>query len=119
MDGQIKFAVRRQLVCNQAEDFLSQFARDYGYPIRLYSSRMAHTLEEVEVDWVITQCVRYHLSADHAVILKLLMVHSILSVWLITHHLIPSEARTSIRTNAMLASRSPADRSASKLKMSS
>lgn len=73
-DDEIKFAVQRQFLLNPEDDFLRPFVVDYGYPACLYSTCMASALEEVEVDWIITQCVRYHLDKNSDIILKLLMV---------------------------------------------
>ena len=66
--SQVKFAVRRHLDSTKAEDI---FAKYPHFPMKLYSSKLADSLEVVEIDWIFSHFARYNVSAEDVVVLPL------------------------------------------------
>jgi hypothetical protein len=78
-DGQhYSLAVQRQMPIEQLE--VDPFNQYPYFPAQTFSTQLSATLEHVHTDWIFGHYARWNLSSDHAIVLSLSRVSSILPV---------------------------------------
>ena len=68
-DGKTMFAIQRQLPPHH--HIVNPFKPYIHFPVKLYSSSLADTLEAVHTDWVMCHFARWQMSPEHVAVLSL------------------------------------------------
>lgn len=71
----VYFAIQRYWPYNGSmPDPFALYRIDYKFDAKVYATALPEELEEVHVDWVVTQCARFRIDEHHTVIVTLYKV---------------------------------------------